>query len=620
MRSSAVHFRSIGVLCLALALSAAGVADPPLADAARRGDVDVVRSLLRAGSDVNASQGDGMTALHWAAQTGRTEIAEILIYAGANLEAVTRLGDYTPMHLAGRNSHAGVLQVLLEAGGNPEAVTTSGGSTVLHFAAGSGNAEAVRALLAGGAQVNGRESSRGQTPLMFASAAGRTEAIRELLAAGADPSLTSDVVDLPQRYAEDRTAGQRRDQVLAEFRAEAGPGTDAWRPSPSEVEAAVRAARQTPDAGRDHTAGRDEALNALRQEISPQQAEQEPEESPQQAPATQVTPLSFVDIVGTLGGTSALLYAVREGHDGAMLALLEGGASIDQTSAGDRTSPLVSAVINGHFDLALLLLERGADPNLVNEGGTSPLFAALNTPWAPKARYPQQQAYRQQDATYLDLARALLEAGADPNQRLEKHVWFMEYTFTHLGINMTGATPFWRATHALDVEAMKLLVAYGADPNIPTVNVPSRRGRGGGGGGADPSGLPPAEIEGPGVYPIHAAAGHGYGTGYAGNSHRHVPDAWLSTMKYLVEELGADVDARDANGYTPLHNAASRGDTEMIDYLASRGADVMTISRRGQTTVDMANGPQQRTQPYPEAIELLESLGARNSHRCLSCQ
>ena len=126
---------------------------------------------------INAKDAYAKTALHWAAQTGRTEIAETLIYAGANLEAVTRLGDYTPMHLAGRNSHAGVLQVLLEAGGNPEAVTTSGGSTVLHFAAGSGNAEAVRALLAGGAQVNARESSRGQTPLMFASAAATARAL-----------------------------------------------------------------------------------------------------------------------------------------------------------------------------------------------------------------------------------------------------------------------------------------------------------------------------------------------------------------------------------------------------------------------------------------------------------
>jgi len=89
---------------------------------------------------------------------------------------------------------------------------------------------------------------------------------------------------------------------------------------------------------------------------------------------------------------------------------------------------------------------------------------------------------------------------------------------------------------------------------------------------------------------------------------------------YLVEELGADVNTRDANAHTPLHNAAARGDTEMIQYLVNHGADVMAINRRGLTTVDMANGPAQRTQPYPAAIELLESLGAKNSHRCTSCQ
>ena len=614
MKSLGIASRSVGVLCMATALLGWMSADPPITDAARRGDAEAVRSLLRAGADANASAGDGMTALHWAADAGHLEIAKVLMYAGANVDAATRLGNYTPLHLAARQGHGPLVEALLEGGADADATTTSGGSTALHFSAGSGSAEAVTALLRHGARVNARESSRGQTPLMFAAGKGRSAAIRALVAHGADPALTSLVVDLPQRYAEDRAAGQRRDQVLEGFRAEAEPGNDAWRPSPSEVEAAVRAARQTPEAGRDHTARRDQALNALRQELGPQQTE----EVPQPVPSTQVAPLSFVDIVGTMGGTTALLYAVREGHPEAALALLEGGADIDQTSAGDHTSPVLSAVINGHFDLALKLLERGADPNVVSEGGAGPLFAALNTQWAPKARYPQQQAYRQQRATYLEVMRALLEAGANPDQRLEKHVWFMEYTFTHLGINMTGATPFWRAAHALDIKAMELLVANGADWSIPTLKAPSRRRRGG--TGPDASGLAPVPIGGPGVYPIHAASGHGYGTGYAGNSHRHVPDAWLPTVKYLVEELGADIDARDESGYAPLHNAAARGDIEMIQYLAEQGANLMVVSRRGQTTVDMANGPQQRTQPYPEAIELLESLGAHNSHRCLSCQ
>ena len=104
-----------------------------------------------------------------------------------------------------------------------------------------------------------------------------------------------------------------------------------------------------------------------------------------------------------------------------------------------------------------------------------------------------------------------------------------------------------------------------------------------------------------------------------GNSHRHAPDAWMAAMRYLVEELHADVNARDNNGYTPLHHAAARGDDEMIRYLVSRGADVKAVSRNGRTVVDMANGPVQRLRPFPETIELLEKLGAKNQHHCVSC-
>jgi uncharacterized protein len=93
----------------------------------------------------------------------------------------------------------------------------------------------------------------------------------------------------------------------------------------------------------------------------------------------------------------------------------------------------------------------------------------------------------------------------------------------------------------------------------------------------------------------------------------------LAAVKYLVEELHADVNARDHEGNTALHHAASRGDNEMIQYLVSKGADVTVVNREGKTTVDMANGPVQRVQPFPETIALLEKLGAKNNHKCISC-
>ncbi|MDA0310912.1 MAG: ankyrin repeat domain-containing protein [Gemmatimonadetes bacterium] len=131
--------------------------------------------------------------------------------------------------------------------------------------------------------------------------------------------------------------------------------------------------------------------------------------------------------------------------------------------------------------------------------------------------------------------------------------------------------------------------------------------------------LPPVPVGGPAEYPIHVGSGAGYGLGFAGNAHRHKPDGWMPTIRYLVEELGVDVNIRDHQGYTPLHNAASRGDNEMVLYLIERGADLSVVSRYGQTPADMANGPFQRIQPFEATLVLLEGLGVVNNHRCVSC-
>ncbi|MBV9880709.1 MAG: ankyrin repeat domain-containing protein, partial [Gemmatirosa sp.] len=188
------------------------------------------------------------------------------------------------------------------------------------------------------------------------------------------------------------------------------------------------------------------------------------------------------------------------------------------------------------------------------------------------------------------------------------------------GVDETGATPFWRAAYASDVDAMKLLVSYGADPNIRTKRIAGRPRAGDiDREVTDVSGLPPVPVGGPAVTPLQAAAGVGYGEGFAGNAHRHAPGGMLAAVKYLVEELHADVNQRDNNGYTPLHHAAARGDNEMILYLVAHGADVKAVSRNGRTVVDMANGPVQRLRPYPETIALLEKLGAKNQHHCVSC-
>src|SRR5687767_14448832 len=99
--------------------------DAPVADAAMRGDLETVRALVRDGADVNAAQGDGMTALHWAAMHGNVEMARVLIYTGAGVNALTRLGAYTPLHLASQKGHSEVVSILLEAGADVNALTTT---------------------------------------------------------------------------------------------------------------------------------------------------------------------------------------------------------------------------------------------------------------------------------------------------------------------------------------------------------------------------------------------------------------------------------------------------------------------------------------------------------------
>ena len=599
----------IAALLVLLVATAATPADSPVADAAMRGDLNQVRELLRSGADVNAPQSDGLTGLHWAADNGDAALAGVLIYAGANLAPLTRNDAYTPMHMAARGGHAEVIALLLKAGADPAVATSRTGVTPMHLAAKAGSGEALRALAAGGAEVDARDHQWGQTPLIFAAGFNRLVAVNALIELGADVSLTENVLHMPTRYAVDRAARAARNEVLESFRAQSD-NPDLWAPTPQQVQAASEAAWRV------------QALSV--EEIVGKATEQQMTEN--QLALLETNALSYHEMVGNQGGLTALLHASRDGYRDVVRALLDAGADVNQVSAGERNSPLLIAAINGHFDLMLELLERGADPRLADLSGATPLFAVINTQYAPKTRYPQQQAFKQQEATHLEVMEALLDAGADPNVQLDRHLWYLEYNFAQLSVNMWGATPFWRAAHGTDEKAMRLLLVYGADPTIPTRRPPARRrGRYGGGGGdrVDPSGLPPVPTGGSGVFPIHAASGVGYsggdGAGRAGVSHIHVPNGWMPSVKLLVEELGADVNARDHNGYTPLHFAAARGDNELILYLVEKGADVMVVSRRGQTVVDMANGPVQRIQPFPETIALLEGMGAINNHNCVSC-
>jgi ankyrin repeat protein len=650
---------SLVAAALIAAIPSGNTVDSRVADAAMRGDTAAVRSLIRQRVDVNVAQGDGMTALHWAAQHGDANEVRLLVGAGAKVESKTRNGAYTPMHLAAKNGNAAAVRALIKANANASAMTATGAFPI-HFAAGIGDTATIDALIDAKASINVVDTALKQTPLMWAAAANRLAAVKLLVSKGADIKATSRVDSVAVKEAADRLATAAKRRILYPNQApQGGRGGGRGAGAPDSAQARLDSIRRdslmktdtayarivrssattggrsgngaiSGGIGNDPVAQNAAAAAAL---DSAQRAGRggRGAGAPQAAGGGRAgrggggARGGANDLYGNKGGLTALLFAAREGHVETVMALLDAGADVNQVSAGDHSSALLLACINGHFDLAMQLLDRGANPNLVSDAGAGPLYTTINVQWAAKSLYPQPTAQMQQNTTHLELMEALLKKGADPNQRLTKHLWYMSYNFDLLGVNTTGATPFWRAAYGTDVPAMRLLVKYKADPLLAYTTKTAGRLQGADApvesdtSATDPSGLPPVPNGGPGVLAVHAASGVGYGEGYAANSHNHAPDGWLPSMKYLIEELHFNVNARDQNGYTPLHHAAARGDNELIKYLMSVGADPMVISRRGQTVVDMANGPTQRISPFPETIKLLESYGAKNSNKCRSC-
>jgi ankyrin repeat protein len=509
--------------------------DIRLVEAAMRDDSAAARALIAAGADVNVTDGDGSTPLHWAAHHGDLELTKTLLAKGANIRAATRIGSMTPLFMAARNGHAPVVSALLAAGAS--ATDANGnGTTVLMVAAASGSADAVAELIAGGAPVDAVDSTNGQTALMFAAARNSTEAIKALLARGANPNLLTKVIRLAR--------------VRVDANGDPLPAAEAEK---SEKEAAGKK--------------REERVFG----------------------AT------------VIGGMSALHFATREGHADAARALVDGGADINLVSGGEKTSPLVEAIINGHLDLAASLLARGADPRLANIDGLTALYATIDMRWRHNTWYPQP-TIDEERTPYLDFMSTLIDRGADVNAPILRKLWFRKFRYGDDWVEPNGATPFWRAAQANDVAAMRLLAKRGADTSRPTTD---------------------------GVTPLMVAAGVGFE--YQGTNIS--PDSRLAAVRFLVDEQGSDVNAKDKLHYTTLHGAAYVGDNDLVNYLVSKGADpkarakgrlggtqaaVQVAVDTGDTVADMANGPREKSLLHPATVELLEKLGSLNSHDCRS--
>lgn len=320
----------VGRPCLwtfALTLWLAGTAAAgPLVDAVKRRDSSEVRALLADAVDVNAREGDGATALHWAASADDLAIVDLLLAAGARADAANDLG-VTPLHLAAANANAVVALRLLERGAPADAATLAG-VTPLMEAARVGHADIVRMLVARGASPDARERARGQSALMWAVSRRQPAVVDVLLAAGADTRLRSAA----------RTVTVMRDR---------GPGREA--------KTAMAHAAQARQGGYTalHFAAQVGDVESTRLLLRAGASVDEP----------------------AADGSTPLVLAAFSGHGEVARALLDGGADANAAAAG--YTALHAAALRADLATVDALLARGADPNArLTEGSPVRRFAS----------------------------------------------------------------------------------------------------------------------------------------------------------------------------------------------------------------------------------------------------
>ncbi|HTM34019.1 MAG TPA: ankyrin repeat domain-containing protein [Vicinamibacterales bacterium] len=345
---------------------AALLAATPLVEAVRQQDVAAVKALLKSGADVNRQEGDGATALHWAANADSTELVRLLLDAGASPAAANDLG-VTPLHLAAANGNVAVLTLLLGKRANPNAVTAAG-VTPLMDAARSGRVEAVRLLLAHGADVNARESSRRQTALMWAVSRQYPEIVKALLENGADVRARTEA--RPITVMLDRGPRRAVKTSMADaHQIQAGGST------PLLLAAQVGCVECT------------RLLLARGADVNDAAAD----------------------------GKSALVMAAFSGHTDVARHLVSAGA--DPNAAGAGYTALHAAALRGDLPLVQALLAAGANPNAtITKGSPVRRFGsqwALPTPFVGATPLVVAAAYLE-----TGIIKALLAAGASAEARL----------------------------------------------------------------------------------------------------------------------------------------------------------------------------------------------------------
>jgi ankyrin repeat protein len=484
--------------------------------AARLPSVALSLSLLGSGLLLIASNARGDASLPDLVRSDDRDAALSLIDAGADVNERS-LDGTTALHWAAHRGDLQLVRVLLEHGADVTA-RNEYGATPISAAAVEGDYDVIEALLDAGADVES-PNAEGQTVLMVVARTGRVDAARLLLERGAD-------VDATERWG--------------------GQSALMWaaaQEQPEMIRVLVEHGGDVDARGRVHDWQR------------------------------RVTSEPRIKIMDT-GGFTPLLYAARAGCVECAEALVAAGADIDLSDPYGVT-PLILALLNRHFDTAARLVALGADIDQWDWWGRSPLFVAIDLNRVPNSSRGDLPSL--DTSTGLDVAKMLLERGANVNMRLKQQPPMRNPPNDrgHLDgspdafVIAIGATALHSAAKASDDEAVRLLLDHGADVTLPNVF---------------------------GITPMLAAAGVGHR--YAVLRETPIRGAYktgedaLATIEVLLE-AGADPDdvgigTNRIGGQTAAHGAAAEGWSEVIAFLDALGIDIDAPSEDGSTPRDLA--------------------------------
>jgi uncharacterized protein len=487
-------------------------------------------------------------ALARAAERGDQTAVRSLLQQGADVNGPGVDGS-TPLHRAVIADRLEVAGLLVKAGARVTS-TDRYGVTPLGLACINGNAKMIRLLIESGADPNAVDSA-GEPALMTAARTGVPDALRALVDAGA--------------RVDARDAQFQQTSLMIAVRENQLAAVDFFIDRQAAVDAQTRKTAPPPFVKPCKGTGCGSEGVGINRGGLPDRGRR----------------------AEARGGMTPLLYAARDGRIEAARKLIAAGANVELAEA-NGIRPLLMAALNNHLDVARLLVEYGADVDADDFWGRTPLWAAVEYRNLDMNNRDQDNPTDNfvERAPILTFINELLDAGASVNPRTREVPPSRRWLYA-LGdvswVDFTGQTPFLRAALSGDTTAMRLLLRYGADPNLAT----------------------PA-----GTTPLMAAAGVNW---VVQQTYTESPQAVLDAVKMCVE-LGADVNASNSMGLTPLLGAANRGSNDVIEYLVSKGARLDVKDREGRTALRWAEGvflAAVGAERKPKTIALLEQLGAK---------